>query len=252
MKSRKISLAFFLVLVCTIGGFLLSLHPGKSEVMPSQQTKAASSSSSIKKWEKSSVPAVTVDSMSEASSGEETYWLHKSSLKLPDKRVCLKVQKQALAGLSDAQKKNVQTAVREEHVRIEFFLLDHVKTLKSSDSPFWAYLEHTGTIAVSGYSKVWNDWDKDTIIGNLKVISSSVKNQTVKSDFKRMQDTLRTAVEHHDLHKVFSYHEMIHDYDYWVINYPAYYPTAPAPDWGGIQTYFGTTSLIADSNKDVK
>ena len=246
MKSRKISLVFFLVLVCTIGGFLLSLHLGRSEVMLPQQTKTTSSSSFRRKSEKSSIPTAAIDSASEASSGEESYWLHKSSLELPDKSVCLKAQKKALAGLSDSQKKNVQTVVREEHVRIEFFLLDHVKTLKSFDSPYWAYLEHTGTISIPGDAKVWNDWDKDTIIGNLKVISSSDKDQTVKSDFKRMQDTLQTAVEQHNLQKVFFYHEMIHDYDYWVINYPAYFPTAAPPDWGGIQTYFGTTSLITD------
>ena len=243
MKNRKIWLVFFLVLVCTIGGFLLSLHFGESTAVPSQQSKSNSSSSSIKKPERSSVSAAAIDSVSEASSGEETYWLHKSSLKLPDKSVCLKAQKQALAGLSDAQKENVQTAVREEHVRIEFFLLREVALLKSPRSPYWAYLEHTGTISIPGDAKVWNVWDKDTIIESLKAISSPIKNEAVKSDFKQMQDTLQAAVERHDLRKVFSYHEMIHDYDYWIINYPAYFPTAAPPDWAGIQVYFGTPSL---------
>lgn len=245
MSNRKMMLIFSAVLIFTVGGSFLSLHFSGSRVPLSSSAHKSSSTFSSGKPRKNSVPTNAVTSNNSTSSGDETYWLHKSSLKLPDKNVCLKAQKQALDGLSDAQAKGVQKEVREAHIEIEFFLVDHVKALKSPQSPYWAYIERKGTISIPGDALVWNDWDKDTVIDDLKEISSPIKNEVVKSDFKRMQNTLKTAVEQHNLHKVFSYHEMIHDYDYWVINYPVYLQSPPA-DWGGIQTYFGTPSLIVN------
>ena len=46
------------------------------------------------------------------------------------------------------------------------------------------------------------------------------------------------AISNHDLGAVFAVHEYIHDYDYYVINYPVQYSMTP-PDWGGIDEYFG-------------
>ena len=156
----------------------------------------------------------------------------------------------ALEGLSDLQIKEVQNRVREEHMQIEYYLVKHVKTLKSSSSPYWAYLERTGTISIPGDDTVWNEWDKDTIIEDLKGISSTIRNEAMKSDFKQMEDTLQTAVKQHNLHKVFLYHEMIHDCDYWVINYPAYFSKSRPADWSGIKTYFSQSSLLAHTNEN--
>lgn len=181
---------------------------------------------------------------SDATSEEEVFWLHKSDLKLPAKSACLQAQKQALKGLDDEQLKKVQDTVREEHVRIESYLLDHVKSLKSPDAPYWEFLERTGIIAIPGEAAVLNEWDKDTITANLKTVGDLIQTSAVKSDFEQMRKTLDDAVEAHDLRGLFSYHEMIHDYDYWVINYPAYYPDAEPPDWAGIEVYFGTPSVL--------
>lgn len=246
MKKRQSVLICSVVGVCCLLGitvaFLFNL-PNKNK---STFQKQPYSSSEQSKPKTVSAVSAAVDSAESAStsSGEETYWLHESGLKLPSKSACLKAQKQALHGLTDAQIKTVQDIIRDEHVRIEFELLDHVKILKSSSDPHWEFWEHTGVISIPGEGVVDNQWAKSTILQKLNKVDSIIQDETVKPDFKRMKETLETAIDTHNLHKLFAYHEMIHDYDYWVINYPAFYPTAPAPDWGGIETYFGTTSLL--------
>jgi len=247
MKRRKKILILSVVTVCCLLGVTVAFVLNSSKKNKSAFQKQ---SSSLSEQSKPKTVSTTVDSAASAniySSGEETYWLHESDLKLPSKDDCLKAQKQALSGLTDAQIKTVQDIIRDEHVRIEFFLLEHVKILKLSSDPHWEFLEHTGVISIPGETVVDNQWAKSTILQKLNKVDSMIQNKTAKSDFKRMEETLATAVDTHDLHKLFAYHEILHDYDYWVINYPAFYPTAPAPDWEGIETYFGTTSLISSA-----
>ncbi len=248
LNTRKMALVFSAVVIITIGGFFLSLYLGSFKITQTPSSKANSSSLTLKKPGESLASADTAASQDETSSGKETYWLHDSDLKLPEQDACKKAQQLTLEGLNDAQVKEVQDKVREEHMRIEHYLANHVKILKSSSSPFWAYLERTGTISIPGDSTVWNEWDKDTIIEDLKGISAVIKNEAVKFDFKRMEDTLQTAVGQHNLRKVFLYHEMIHDYDYWVINYPVFISAGPPADWGGIKTYFGQPCLLVSAN----
>lgn len=247
MKKRQSVLICSILSVCCLMGVIAAFIPNSSNKNKSVFQNQPSSSLEQSNPKTVSAVSTAVDSASSAnisSSGEETYWLHKSDLKLPLKSSCLKAQKQVLDGLTDTQIKTVQDIIRDEHVRIEFELLDHVKILKSSSDPHWEFLERTGVISIPGEAVVDNQWAKSTILQKLNKVDSMIQDETTKSDFKRMKETLETAINTHNLHKLFAYHEMIHDYDYWVINYPAFYPTDPAPDWGGIEAYFGTTSLL--------
>ena len=56
---------------------------------------------------------------------------------------------------------------------------------------------------------------------------------------KNIHINLQKAMDRHDIEGCFKAHEAIHDYDYWIINYPAYFDTFPATDWGGVDVYFG-------------
>ncbi len=56
---------------------------------------------------------------------------------------------------------------------------------------------------------------------------------------KNIHINLQKAMDRHDIEGCFKAHEAIHDYDYWIINYPAYFDTFPATDWGGVDIYFG-------------
>ena len=250
-KRRRI--LFFAAAVCCVGAVVLAVClNGPKRGRPSAERERPSSRVSSKAPEESSRGGDPAPSTGGPSSGEEVFWLHKSDLKPPEKGACLQAQKRALEGLDQTQRKTVQDTVREEHVRIEYLLLDHTKVLKSPAAPYWEFLERTGAITIPGEETVLNEWDKDTIVANLKKAGGLIRNDAVKSDFERMEKALDDAVGAHDLRGLFSYHEMIHDYDYWAINYPAYYPTAPAPDWAGVKVYFGTPDgpLFSAQEKD--
>ena len=60
-----------------------------------------------------------------------------------------------------------------------------------------------------------------------------------KEKIKNIHINLQKAMDRHDIEGCFKAHEAIHDYDYWIINYPAYFDTFPATDWGGVDVYFG-------------
>lgn len=242
MDRKKKILLFAAAAFCCIAAVFAATADSRRTI-PSSSRDAVSSRLSPEPPRSSAAEALP--SSVGASSEEELYWLHKSEMKPPEKSACLRAQKQALKGLKEAQLETVWDTVREEHVRIEYCLMDRVKSLKSPDAPYWEFLEHTGTIAIPGEEVVWNEWDKDTIKANLNKAGNLIEDSGVKSDFRRMRETLDDAVGRHNLRGLFSYHEMIHDYDCWVVNYPAHYPEAPAPDWGGIGVYFGIPCVLS-------
>lgn len=84
----------------------------------------------------------------------------------------------------------------------------------------------------------------DTCIADLEPIRLLIQDPTFQSDVAAMQTLIREAVPNHDLSKFVELHKMLHDFDYWVINYPAYFPLTAPPDWGGITCYYGVLSDI--------
>lgn len=242
MERKKKIMLFAAAACCIATVFAATAGPRRADSSSSRNT---ASSRVSPEPPRSSAAGPVLSSSGGASSEEELFWLHKSEMKPPVKSACRQAQKQVLKGLKEAQLKTVRDTVREEHVRIEYFLLDHVKSLKSIGSPVWQLLEHTGPVSFPEGESALNEWDKDTIEANLNKVGNLIEDSGVKSDFRRMRETLDDAVGRHNLRGLFSYHEMIHDYDYWVINYPAHYPEAPVPDWGGIGVYFGIPSVLS-------
>lgn len=172
-----------------------------------------------------------------------TYSLHNSDLELPSQEKCITMQEKALNNMSDNEINEISTRLREAHTTIENLLINGVKNLKQSNSIYWnLYNEAETIIEESGdgleFSK---DYCFRAVANDIIDITDIIKDEDVKQNFDSIYEKLNKAMEFKDIAEIFAVHEMIHDYDYWVINYPAYYDTAPAPDWKGIETYFGTT-----------
>lgn len=53
-----------------------------------------------------------------------------------------------------------------------------------------------------------------------------------------MESLVRQAVQNRDLSRLIRYHQMIHDMDYWVVNYPISYPQLAPPDWAEVGCCF--------------
>ena len=50
---------------------------------------------------------------------------------------------------------------------------------------------------------------------------------------------MQSAIDTHDLEKLYEFHQIVHDLNYWLLNYPIK-PFRPVPaDWYGACVYFG-------------
>lgn len=168
------------------------------------------------------------------------YYLHNSSLPKPSEEKCLKWQQEALANLTDIEKSALCDNFKLLHINIENLLLGSVVTLKEPDSVYWQRLEleenHKFTDPFTGVVSIDNTYH--IIIDNFDKSISAVKAADTKKAIKTMKADFQNAVKNHDLGSIFAVHEVIHDWDYYAINYPISYSLEP-PDWGGTDEYFG-------------
>lgn len=177
---------------------------------------------------------------------EKKYYLHESDFELPSQELCYKVQEKALSGLTEEEKNKVQSTIRNIHLNIEWQLQDAVRLIKDANSPYWEDFTSYG-VFTDPYTGIKVDhggrflYTYDT----MKEIANILKDEETKKDINSMLNILKEGMESHDIEKCFKAHEIIHDYDYWVINTPVHLETAPA-DWGGVTTYFNTVSIMKD------
>lgn len=168
------------------------------------------------------------------------FYLHKSSLEKPTKDICKTAQQKALSNLNEEEIKKVQKLLRETHIMMEYMLIDAVRLIKEPNSPYWKQF-NIDEVFEDPYSgaliKTRGFFDTIT---SLKTIENIIKEAQIKEEIRKIYSDLQEAMNKHDLEGCFKVHEKIHDYDYWLINYPVYFDTFPPADWGGTDIYFGT------------
>lgn len=170
----------------------------------------------------------------------QKYYLHKSDLEQPKKEQCLEWQRDALAGLSESEKKEFCEAFKWLHIQIEEFLLGNVSLLKEPDSIYWKRYElkrdEVFKDPISGIESIDNTYH--IMLDYFETLISLAKDTEIRNALTVMKSDYINAFKFHDICSLFSVHEVIHDYDYYVVNYPISFSTAP-PDWGGLDDYFG-------------
>ena len=174
----------------------------------------------------------------------EKYYLHDSGLELPTQEECYEEQEKVLNELQKNEKENIQERIRNIHHVLERNLVDAVRLIKDSDSPYWEDFTSYGvfTDPFTG-TKVDNGGRFLCVLEDLEKIKDIPKNEQAKIDLQRAYDILKEGMEEHILGKCFETHKILHDYDYWIINTPVYLEFEPV-DWGGVRTYFGKSSII--------
>ncbi len=169
------------------------------------------------------------------------YYLHQSDMNLPAKELCLDFQNQALSGLTDEEKRFVCSQLREAHTMMEILLLEDVSILKEPDSPYW-YPSITGEEFTDPFSsEVYLNGDAsfNGVLKQLENVCNTIKDAETKESFEIICGDLKSACDNRDIGSLFTVHESIHDFDYFGINYPAYFELLAPPDWNGINIYFG-------------
>ena len=177
---------------------------------------------------------------------EKKYYLHESDFESPSQELCYKAQEKALSGLNEEDINKVQSTIRRLHLNMEWQLQDAVRLIKDPNSPYWEEFTTYG-VFTDPYTGVKVDHGGMLLYtyDAMKEIADILKDEDTKKDINNMLSILKDGLENHDIEKCFKAHEIIHDYDYWVINTPVHLETAP-PDWGGVTTYFNTVSIMKD------
>ncbi len=231
--SKRIFI-IIIITVTIIFSFIIGLVVSRRMKTTSVSNKNTITSN-VEKETSNTICAETVDF------SNKKYYLHKSDLEKPSQEACLKAQKEALQELNETEIKNVQQILRETHIMLEYRLIDAVRLIKEPNSPYWESFTTAG-IYKDHYSgvNVLNSNGFNNHVDNLKKIENIIKEPETKEKIKEIYTKFQIAMDNHDLEGCFKAHEAIHDYDYWIINYPVYFETYPPADWGGITTYFGT------------
>lgn len=174
------------------------------------------------------------------------YYLHKSKLDIPKEDKLLNLQKQIFKDLTNEDISEVQDIIRWTHMNMEMQLVDSVNIIKNPESLYWEQSNYGGefTDPLTGVGTDKGDYCFNTKLEKLERIKDLIKNEETKKEFENIIQIFKTAMEKHDLLGCFKVHEFIHDYDYFAINYPAYFEDAPPPDWEGINVYFGHLKFI--------
>lgn len=171
-----------------------------------------------------------------------TYYLHNSDLELPSEEKCKKMQEKAINGLNENQVEEISRKLREAHTTMEFLLINGTKNLKQSNSIYWDLYNEAEAITEPTGEEL--EFSKDSCFrataNNIMDIVNIIKDEEAVGLFNSIYEELNKAMENKDIAELFETHKQIHDLDYWIINYPAHFDVAPAPDWEGIETYFGT------------
>lgn len=168
------------------------------------------------------------------------YYLHKSDLEKPEKEQILELKNKIFRDLTNEEILELQELTRWTHVHMERQLLGSVNVIKDSNSPYWEFYNYGGSFTdpLTGVGYADLDCFNDKL-EKLKKIKDIIKDEETKKEFENIIELLKNAMENHDLAGCFKVHEFIHDYDYYAINYPAYFQDVPPPDWEGINVYFG-------------
>lgn len=178
--------------------------------------------------------------------------LHMSDVPLPDKNVVEKVQAELFKDVKKEDLEKAKKTVHELHMSFESGFVyeaeNWIKKYSDPNSPGWVFWEKTGTIEIPDYTeKVYNEKDGKWYIQQLEEVKTTFAGKTAfADDIAKAQELIDEAVKNHDIKSLWYAHQVLHDIDYWVLNYPIQYPkgTAAPPDWKGVETYFGVTKTI--------
>lgn len=170
----------------------------------------------------------------------QKYYLHNSDLDKPDAEHCLDWQEKILKDFDDTQKEKFCETFKYLHIHLENFLLGNISLLKEPDSIYWKRheLERDEVFKdpISGSEGIDNSYH--IMLDGFETLISMAKDTQTREMLIVMKADYINAFKHHDIGSLFSVHEVIHDFDYFAVNYPISFSLAP-PDWGGIDDYFG-------------
>ncbi len=173
-----------------------------------------------------------------------TFYLHSSERPRPEAEYCNTLFERATSGLTEKEIKQIKKSIRNIHYEMEYLLAYNVSVLKDCDSVYWQYAISCEPFCdpVSGEERCFTS--NKPIINDLKKIKSTLENKEMRTQIEKTLTLWENAMQSHDLEGLFTAHERIHDYDYFLFNYPTHYVYNENADYQGLDDYFGYLEQI--------
>ena len=171
--------------------------------------------------------------------------LYESELNEPSEDKCLQAQKETLNGMSDENKINFQNRVRNLHSYLEN-IVKIKNNLSDPTSPYWDLYTIDNSSVEDVVSKVLigtsDEFSKK--INEFTDLANLSNNDILKKDFEDAANYIEQAKKEHSRLYIYYAYQIIHDYDFFIINYPPYNNLEEGKDYSGVHTYFGKDNLI--------
>lgn len=167
------------------------------------------------------------------------YYLHISNLSEPTSLVCNNARTTVLSGMPKSDISLLRETIHNIHSSLEYHLVERVSILKNVNSIYWepetenkVFIQPNGVKVQS--NGLWKYRDSIQKINNLPI------NDSLRTIINDIIYKLEQGMNNHDISECFEVHKILHDLDYWIINYPISSLKIAPVDWEGLDCYYGS------------
>ena len=171
--------------------------------------------------------------------------LYESEISEPSKEKCLNAQTLVLEKMSKEATINFQNRVRNLHSYLENMLKNQTD-ISDPTSPYWdLYITDNSVVEdIISKEKIATSDVLSQKINEFNDLANLSNNDILKKDFKNAANYIEQAKKEHSRLYIYYAYQIIHDYDFFIINYPPYQNFEGGQNYSGIHTYFGKDNLI--------
>ena len=166
------------------------------------------------------------------------YYLHSSALEKPNDEELKKAQGSLLSNLNENELSILRKNIHNIHSSLEFHLVNRIYTLKDANNIYWEVDSSSGVFIQPNGEKIQNYgfWEYRD---QLKELNELTLNNKLHAILDSALNKIQNGIDNHDLSECFEAHKIVHDLDYWIVNYPISSFFAAPVDWGGLNCYYG-------------
>lgn len=171
--------------------------------------------------------------------------LYNSDLPVPNKDKCYEAQENIFSKVSNEDKITIQNNIRLIHSYLENIIKG--QELNDSTSQEWeietseteiTYQDLLGTQILEYYGRLQDNYKTFVSIINM------LKESEGKRNLLEAANLYKEAMNEHSVLKLYNAYKIIHDYDFFVMNYPPYWNLTAGQNYPGVDAYFGSVDAL--------
>lgn len=199
-----------------------------------------------------------------------------NEIAIPQKEEVIALREKVVQGMSEDDVETLCTTIKKANQTIESAIIynDFFEKLSDQESLMWNYFDESGEIQIGwGYdgdlsmsevmeneslteeefyekygTKViaYNDYSAEDFAQLIEQLRDTVYNDSLRYDLQCVIDEVRLATETHDVGHVESMYKLLHDMDYFLLNYRLDTEGQYIQDKSTVSKYYDVLSVYAD------